>query len=590
MKHPCRIALASAFLFMTQLCFSQLSGFDSFVEKELKNWKVPGAAIAIIKDGKVIHMKGYGFADVKNKRPVTTKTVFPIASVTKSFTVSTLAVLVKQGKLEWDKPVREFLPDFRLYDETLTSHMTPRDLVTHRSGLPRHDGAWYNSPLSREELYQRLRYFEPSKDIRTTFQYNNFMFMTAGYLAGKLNGSTWEQAVEKNILTPIGMTSTNFTIADLKKLPDYALPYQKDDKEEVQEINFQPLDAMGPTGSMNSNVEDMVKYVAMHLNKGKHGDKEVLFPSDVEQMQTPQMVMQSAMRYAEVGHSQYGMGFFITTYRGHKLVHHGGNMDGFALLVSMMPNEKIGIVILTNLDANPLRTIFSYNTYDRLLSLNQIDWSKRLKEQEAKDKATEEDAKKQGLTVKRTGTKPSHDMSEYAGEYEHPAYGTVKIETVGGDSLRITWHDFVSSLQHFHFDVFETPQNKLNRLERTKVMFNTNWNGDIASISTPMESGVKDIVFERVADKEMKSREFLRPLAGQYDLGSLVATVMLRDDNVLVLSIPGQSPYELLPVRGTRFDLKGLSGYTIEFKKDASGKVTDLAFYQPDGNYVAKRK
>lgn len=590
MKPSCRTLLVTIIVLLTQQSLSQLSGFDSFVEKELKNWKVPGAAIGIVKDGKVILLKGYGLRDVKNKKPVTLQTQFAVASITKSFTVANLAVLVRQGKLAWDKPVREYLPDFRLHDEVATERITPRDLVTHRTGLPRHDAAWYNSSLSRKELYDRLRYFEPSKDVRTAFQYNNFMFMTAGYLAGVVNGTSWEASVQKNLLGPIGMPTTTFTIADMVKLPDVALPYQKDDGENVKEIGYRQLDAMGPTGSMNSNVEEMMKYVSMHLNKGKVGDKEIVNAADIEQMQTPQMIMQSAMRYGEVGHSQYGMGLFITTYRGNKIVHHGGNMDGFAALISMMPSKNLGIVILTNLDGNPLRTIFSYNIYDRFLGLDQIEWSKRLKEQDAKDKATEEDAKKQGLTSKRTGTKPSHDMSEYVGDYEHPAYSNVKIESVGGDSLRITFHDFVSSLKHFHFDVFETPQDKLNRIERTKVMFNTNWSGDIASLSIPMETGVKDIVFERVADKAMKSRDFLLPLAGQYDLGSLIATVSLRDDNALVLAIPGQSPYELLPVRGTRFDLKGLSGYTVEFKKDALGKVADLAFYQPDGNYVAKRK
>ncbi len=577
-------------LLAAQQAFAQLSGFDTFVEKEMKKWKVPGAAIAVIKDDKVLLAKGYGFADVKAKRPVTTKTVFPIASITKSFTVSTLAGLVKQGKLAWDTPVREYMPDFRLYDDVLTSRVTPRDLVTHRTGLPRHDAAWYNSPLDREDLYSRLRHLEPSKDLRTTYQYNNFMYMTAGYMAGKLSGGSWEEAVSRHILTPLGMKSTSFTITDLKKMPDYALPYEKDDDEKIHEINFQPLDAMGPTGSMNSNLEDMITYIRMHLNEGKHGAEQVLLPSDVQQMQSPYTVIQTPLRWPEVGHSQYGMAFVISTYRGEKVVSHGGNMDGFALFVSMMPAKRIGMIILTNLDGNPLRTIFSYNIYDRFLGLNQVDWSKRFADDEAKNKATEEDAKKQGLTPQRIGTRPSHDIDEYAGEYEHPAYGPVVIESRGGDSLRVTYNGFTSALRHFHYDVFETPRNTLNRLERMKVMFNMNWDGEIASLSIPFQSGVKDIVFERVADRAMQTREFLVPLAGEFELGSRIVTVLLRDDNVLVLSIPGQSPYELLPVRETRFALKGMAGYTVEFRKDTAGKVTALAFYQPNGNFVAKRK
>src|SRR6516225_1393080 len=157
-----------------------LDGFDAFAEKALKDWQCAGFSIAVVQNGEVILSKGYGVRDVKNNLPVTTKTLFAIGSSTKSFTVSSLATLVDQGKLEWDKPVRDYMPDFRMWDQMTTERMTARDLVTHRSGLPRHDLMWYSSPFSRDELFARLRYLEPSKDFRTSFQYQNLMFMTAG--------------------------------------------------------------------------------------------------------------------------------------------------------------------------------------------------------------------------------------------------------------------------------------------------------------------------------------------------------------------------------------------------------------------------
>src|SRR5262245_25865852 len=172
-----------------------LADFDTFVRRVMDEWKVPGAAISIVRDGIVVHSKAYGLRDVTNNLPVTPTTVFPIASITKSFTVATLGTLVGEGKVDWDKPVREYLQDFRLSDDVLTARVTPRDLVTHRTGLPRHDSAWYRSGLTREEVYHNLRYLEPNRDLRREFQYNNLMFMTAGYLAGRLAGTDWETAV-----------------------------------------------------------------------------------------------------------------------------------------------------------------------------------------------------------------------------------------------------------------------------------------------------------------------------------------------------------------------------------------------------------
>src|SRR5580658_8495174 len=203
----------------------KLDGFDAFANKELRDWKCDGFAIAIVQDGKVILSKGYGLRDVKKNLPVTDKTLFAIGSATKSFTVTSLGVLVDQGKLDWDKPVRDYLPDFRLWDQFATERMTPRDLVTHRSGLPRHDLMWYNSPFTRQELFDRLRYLEPNKDFRTTFQYQNLMFMTAGYLAGHVAGTTWQQLVRKSIFEPLGMSGSNFSVNDMQKSADFSLPY-----------------------------------------------------------------------------------------------------------------------------------------------------------------------------------------------------------------------------------------------------------------------------------------------------------------------------------------------------------------------------
>ncbi len=369
-----------------------LDGLDEFVTQAMKDWKVPGTAVAVVQGDKVILLKGYGYRDAEKQLPVTPKTLFAIGSITKSFTVTLLGLESGEGKVDWDKPARDFLPGFKLYDPVLTEQITVRDLVTHRSGLPRHDLVWYSSDFSREDLIRRLQYLEPSKPLRNTFQYNNLMFMTAGYVASLLNGTLWEDAVSQRILRPLGMTGTNFSERETQNSPDFGQPYRKgsDLKAEVKRIPFdaQCPDrcAMGPAGEINSNVEDMSRYLVFHMSRGKLQGKQLLSENNAVQMQIPQMVIQGAPAYPEMGSQSYGMGFFITTYRGHKLVEHGGNIDGFSALLAFLPADQVGVVVLTNLDGNPLPTIIANNVFDRLLGLDPVPWNQRQLEPRKKER------------------------------------------------------------------------------------------------------------------------------------------------------------------------------------------------------------
>jgi len=568
------LAIAAAALAAGQ----KLDGFDAFAHQQLRDWKCDGFAIAVVQDGKVILSAGYGLRDVAKNLPVTQKTLFAIGSATKSFTVTSLGVLVDQGKLDWDKPVRDYLPDFRLWDQFATERMTPRDLVTHRSGLPRHDLMWYSSPFSRQELFDRLRYLEPNKDFRTTFQYQNLMFMTAGYLAGHLAGTTWEELVRKVIFQPLGMTSSNCSITDSQKSPDFSRGYQVVNDIAV-DMPFRNIDSIGPAGSINSNLEDMTKYVMMHLAKGKG----VVSATNEMQMMTPQMAIQAPSPDKELGDLSYGMGFFVTSYRGHKFVHHGGNIDGFSALVAFLPQDNIGLVILTNQNGSPLPAVVAYNVWDRLLGLDQVDWTSRIKQQRALTKASEQDARQKGYTTQRTGTHPSHDLGEYAGEYEHPGYGIVKVE-YGNGSLKLDYHGLGGVLKHFHYDVFEVPKDDLNPFSEEKVQFHSSLAGEIDSLGIPFESTLKDITFLKLGDRGMMQKTFLQPLTGDYQRGPMLAAVSLKGDSALTLTLPGQPVYNLVPVHGTKFNIKELNGYSVEFKGD------DLIFYQPQGTFSATRR
>lgn len=565
-----------------------LKGFREFVAKTMAEWKVPGMAVAIVKDGKVIFAEGFGFRDAEQGLKVTPHTIFPIGSCSKAFTAADVGILVDEGKVGWDEPVRTYLPDFKLQDEYASGHATPRDLLSHRTGLPRHDLMWIGGQFDRRELYDRIRYLEMNKEFRSTWQYQNLMFVTAGYLVGKVDGSSWEDFTQRRILDPLGMKETNFSVALTQKSADFSRPYMEI-KDKVAPVPFRDIAAVGPAGSINSNVLDMAQWVLMNLNKGKSGDKQVVSEASMAQIQSPQMLIPSPIRYDEVLYSSYGMGWVIEPYRGHLLVWHNGGIDGFISQVALLPRENAGLVILSNLNGTILPVIVSNNIVDRLLGLDQVDWDKRFKDEVAKGKAEDEKAAKEEDKDRKLNTQPSHPLADYVGDYENSAYGTASV-VKDGDGLRLKTPLLEGPLSHYHYDVFEMKAMLLGTEQKSKVAFASDLKGNIASLSIQLEPSVKDIVFTRAADKGMMEKGFLEKFVGTYILSGAEVKIELKEGKGLVLTIPGQPEYELVPYRGTEFNLKGLQGFSAEFKRDAAGAVTELVFHQPNGTFTAKKK
>jgi CubicO group peptidase (beta-lactamase class C family) len=560
-------------------------GFPQFVEKVMADWEVPGLAVAVVKDGQVIYQRGFGYRDVENKKPVTTKTLFAIGSCSKAFTVMAMGMLVDEGKLDWDKPVADYLQDFRLKDEFATLHMKPRDLVCHDSGLPRHDLSWYGSPASREELYQRLRYLEPNVDFRSLWQYNNFMFLTAGVLVERITGKAWEEVITERIFKPLGMNGSNFSVNTSQKAEDFSLPYGEKEKKTVK-IPFRNIDAIAPAGAINSNVEDMTRWILLHLNKGKVGEQQLISEATLAQMHTPTMALRAPAQYAETPLTAYGLGWFIQPYRGHHMIQHGGGIDGFISLVSFMPFDNIGVVVLTNKSPNPLATYLTYNIYDRLLRLEPVDWNARGLEQRKKAEEAEEKAKAEKGAKRKEGTSPSLPLEQYAGTYEFAGYGRLVVALEEG-RLKLTYNGLTSPLAHYHFDIFTAASEDFGDL---RVWFRLNGDGEIDSVAIPLQDGVPDIVFERVPDESLADEATLAKYAGEYDLMGQTITITLRADGVLTAFVPGQPIYELEPYKEREFKLKGIDGYSIEFRLDDQGNVVEAAIHQPNGTFVAKRK
>jgi CubicO group peptidase (beta-lactamase class C family) len=555
-----------------------------FLDTEMKRWEVPGMGIGIIKGGRILLSDGFGYRDLEKKLPVTPNTLFAIGSASKAFTAMDVQLLVDEGKVEWDKPVQTYLPDFKLKDEVATARMTVRDLVCHRSGLPRHDAIWYGTSLTRQDIYNRLRYLDFTADLRSAFQYNNLMFLTAGYMVGRLTNSSWEEFTRRRIFEPLGMTSSNFSVGDSNKSADYSLPYEKKEGK-VVEVPFRDIDSIGPAGSINSNVNDMLKWVEFQVNKGKVGDKQVVSEAGQREVYTPAMFMRQPMLSLQPDKQavmSYGLGWFIETYRGHMVVHHGGSIDGFYFLNAFLPNDNLGVVVLSNLGGSPLVWISMGYILDMVLGLDPV-WEKlsverfneaKKEEAEAKDKEKEEEAER----VK--DTKPSHPLDAYVGDYEHPAYGVISIE-LKDNALQGKYYSFDFKLDHWHYDVFK-PSDHL-----PKVMFLTNLKGDVDGLSVAMEPAVAPILFTRKPSAAMKDPKFLAQFQGAYEIRGTTLTVSLKAD-ALFVDRPGQPTVELVPYKGTEFTIKGREGSSVKFILE-NGAVTGIDIGGPSGSVKGKK-
>ena len=405
-------------------------------------------------------------------------------------------------------------------DPIATESITPRDLVTHRSGLPRHDMAWYNTKLTGREVVKRLPHFDFTEPLRSKFQYNNMMFMLAGYLVETIDGRPWEEAVRKRIFEPLGMTASNFSVLDSQKSDDFARPYDEQEGK-VRVIPFRDISNVGPAGSINSSVAEMARWVAVHTHGGKLDGKSIISPSVLTELHTPQMTTGQPSEKKEISPGAYALGWAVDTYRGHRRVHHGGAIDGFTAETCLFPDDGMGLVVLTNKDGTPLPGLIGRHASDRLLGLTPIDWLAEGLDRRTKGLAAEKDAKTKKDTVRRPGTHPAHPLAEYAGDYEHPGYGPLTIEVHDGRLVSV-YNGIRASLDHWHYDVFNAPKadNDPALAElNLKLQFQTNLKGYVDAVAVPLEPSVKPIVFLKQPDKKLSDPEYLERFEGDLRAG-----------------------------------------------------------------------
>ena len=438
-----------------------LRGFDAWVERALADWAVPGLAVAVVKDDSVVYARGFGVRRLGDTARVTDRTLFAVGSTTKAFTAAALAVLADSGLVKWDDPVSQHLPGFQLHDPYVTREMRVRDLLTHRSGLARGDALWWATPYGREEVLRRVRHLEPSWSFRSAYGYQNIIFLAAGQIVPAVTGQSWDEFVKRRLFEPLGMTATNTSVTVLNGAGDVAAPHSPVDGR-MQPVGWRNIDNIGPAGSINSSARDMAQWIRLQLGGGVYNGRRLLSAAAVREMHAAQMVIPidtlSERLWPSTHFRAYGLGWSLSDYRGRKLVGHGGAIDGMRAQVTLVPEDRLGVVVLAN-GGEPSRLLtqaVAFRVVGAYLGGASPDWSAQLlavrRQQEARDST--ERAKRERERV--AGTKPSFELERYAGSYRNEMYGDVKVALEGGALVMTFGPHITGELAHWHFDTFET--------------------------------------------------------------------------------------------------------------------------------------
>lgn len=457
-----RIAVLSACVSLLAAgsnCVAQqqdFSSLDQYIQTTMQEWKVPGVAVGIVHGTDPVYLKGFGVRNIETKQPVTPDTLFDIGSCTKAFTSASIAMLVDENKMNWDDKVDKSIPFFHLYDPLADENVTLRDLLTHRTGLPGADLIWYGAPISREEIVRHLAYVHPDAGFRSVFQYQNAMYVTLGYAVGRVTGGTWDDFVKQRIFQPLGMTESDTSATDVVKSPDFASPHVLR-KGTVEVIPWKNIDNAGPAGSINSSVRDMSKWISLQLNDGVFNGKRLISSKSMQEMHRPQIVVPPGeipmVFFPDSMQLSYGFGWFIQDYRGHQLILHPGDIDGFEALTVLIPEINTGYEVLVNLGGVSYRQALGYHIADVLLHLPEEDWSAHFKANDAKFEAAEKAGIASWESKRNPNTHPSHDLSAYVGTFDNPAYGNAEILLQDGH-LALRFHDVTSQLGYFQYDTF----------------------------------------------------------------------------------------------------------------------------------------
>jgi CubicO group peptidase (beta-lactamase class C family) len=594
--------LIIALTLLSTLAFSQtdkrLKGIEKQFNSVLESTKASGFAVAIVEGNKIIYAKGFGYSDYENKVPADANTLFAIGSSTKAFTSALLGLLRDDDKLSFNDSPRKHIPELEFYNDEMNNQIIIKDLMRHSTGLPRHDASWYYFPSdNKDSLVARLKYHEPFTGVRQQWYYNNFGFLVQGVITEKITETSWENNIEEHFFKPLGMDRSNTVIEGLKSSSNAAFGYKLDANRNIEKTDYYDISGMSPAGSINSSVNDMSKWLITWINKGKYMDAQIIPEAYVKEAMSSQMVVSAGLPSKELPDAQfanYGYGWFLHSYKGHYMVEHGGNIDGFSASVGFYPSDSLGIVVLANQNGSAVPKLIRNIAADHMLNVEKTEWAKIHTEDIEKGLKAQEEVEDNKELSNVKNTRPSHTRIDYTGTYTHEGYGEFEV-VIKNDSLFSKLNGDAQYLNHFHYDTFEFIDVKDGKVDTTaigssiKITFSTSETGDIDYAHIGIEQMLDPIALKRTPKTIDVDAETLEQYVGKYDLAGTEIKAYIKDENVLYIFLEGQPEYALIPTEEHKFNFKTLEGFKIEFI-ETDGNISEVKFVQPNGVFIAKRK
>lgn len=559
------------------------TGLDSLLRQMVEKAGEAGVAVAVVKKDSLLYARGFGYRDLEHRLPVTPATVFPIGSCTKAMTAALIGRLGQ--KVQLDVPVRTYLPELSFYSTEMNERITVRDLLCHRSGLPRHEYSWfYLVAGSRDSMLKRLAYLEPVARIAEKWQYNNLGYLLLGMLGEKVSGQSYEAAIHQYLLGPLQMRRSYFSYDSLLMDKEAAFGYRSV-KNVVKRVAYHPLEVMAPAGGLNSTVLDMSRWLSCWISNNN------IIPAPFRvQAISSQIITKAGLPSGDQAGtylSNYGFGWFLTSYRGHYRVEHGGNIDGFTSTACFFPADSLGIVVLCNREGSLLPALIRNAVSDHFLQLPAVSRASEVKQSKSVDKPPVV------KPVRPAVIPPTHPLSSYTGVYEHPGYGRISI-VQQGDSLFAhlsSWTWWLWPQQYDTFRGVDMVPGERPDLEQARLLtqFQSHAHGYIESLSIPFEPNLPPICFVKQAALQPSPGKKLHLYTGKYLVDGLVAEIAVKEEGKMYLSLSGQGPRQLLFIEEHVFILAGSKGYAIRFINDATGAFTGFNLQEPGGSFIGQR-
>jgi CubicO group peptidase (beta-lactamase class C family) len=433
-----------------------VDGFDDYVTAAMREWKVPGLAVAVVEDDRVVLARGYGVREHGKADRVDEHTVFAIGSSTKAFTAAAIGTLVDAGVVDLDSPVIRYLPGFLLFDPYVTREVTVRDLLTHRTGVAGGDLLWASGALSRDEIVHRLRFIPPTWSLRARFDYSNVMFIAAGQVLAAATGKTYDAVIRERILEPLGMAAATTSVRDLPPGGNVASPHEPSARGPLP-VRWRVMDNTVAGGGINASVRDMAQWLRLNLANGVLDGRRVVSEAYMREMRTPQTLIRREGFWADMTPAAhfmtYGLGWILSDYHGRQLVQHGGGIDGMSAMVGLLPEANVGIVVLSNLNGNQLPAALMLRVFDAYLGVPPTDWSQRALDAARTAGRVAQTAPRPAVGSGVDG-RPSLELQAYVGTYRHDAWGDAVVTLENGRLVLRYGTEFEGELEHVRFDRF----------------------------------------------------------------------------------------------------------------------------------------